>query len=377
MSLLNNLLSSIDPTATPSSAAANARQTQGPTLPRVPSRPSSTVNGTSQTQPLKRKADGQLPGGQIKIQRNDGLAQSDRMNSAARPAAAPDGAKPKPPTPTTSVPYRGTAGLGAKNATNPSNLLAKKPIPIGGAPIALPKSATSGPRLNTGNTPPPTSSTAPPKKGSYAAMLARAKQVQSTKPPTPPVKNEPTKILSKAERLALREQARAAGKGKKAGSVGPPVKAVPGAKGAPVQEKRKPAELGYQGTARPAKKPIETGYKGTARSATVASGSAGKPVGAGAAKTKPKPAASRYDGYADWSDLDEVDEEEKDYGSDASSDMEGGIWDVEQEEQLALKAGKQEDLEEMRLENELKRQKEERKKKLTALNKAAAAKRKY
>ena len=53
------------------------------------------------------------------------------------------------------------------------------------------------------------------------------------------------------------------------------------------------------------------------------------------------------------------------------------MWDVEQEEQLALKVAKKEDAEALAEENELKRQKEERKRKLMAMNKAAAGKRRY
>ena len=55
------------------------------------------------------------------------------------------------------------------------------------------------------------------------------------------------------------------------------------------------------------------------------------------------------------------------------------IWrvDVEQEEAMALKAAKQEDAEALAEENRLKREKDERRKKLAAMNKAAAAKRKY
>ncbi|KAJ8107587.1 hypothetical protein OPT61_g8765 [Boeremia exigua] len=138
---------------------------------------------------------------------------------------------------------------------------------------------------------------------------------------------------------------------------------------------RKPADVGYQGTARPAKTAAPIGYKGTARPQnTAAPSSRGSTP---AVKPKPKPEKGRYDGYADWSDLDDMEDEEDDYASDASSDMEGGMWDVEQEEQLALKAAKKEDAEALAEEMRLKREKEEKKRKLLALSKAAAAKKKY
>lgn len=210
-------------------------------------------------------------------------------------------------------------------------------------------------------------------------MLQKAKQKEATKPAAPTAKPEPVKIMSKKEREAARIAAKSGGKGKKPVS-GAPARAADlkaGAAGAP-QEKRKPADLGYQGTARPAKKPVEIGYKGTARPNAAASSSAPRPgTSAAAAKKKPKPAQDRYAGYANWSDLDEMDDEEEDYASDGSSDMEGGIWDVEREEAEALKAAKREDAEALAEENALKREKEERRKKLAAMNKAAAAKKKY
>ena len=211
-------------------------------------------------------------------------------------------------------------------------------------------------------------------------MLQKAKANVAAKPAAPPVKSEAPKILTRKEREAARLEAKSAGKGKKP-LVGTSARATDtktGATGA-APEKRKPADLGYQGTARPAKKPVEIAYKGTARAAPAATPTA-RPGAAAAIKKKPQAPKGRYDGYADWSDLDDEDledEEEDGYGSDASSDMEGGIWDVEREEAEALKAARQEDAAALAEENRLKREKDERKKKLAAMNKAAAAKRKY
>lgn len=205
------------------------------------------------------------------------------------------------------------------------------------------------------------------------AMLMKAKEKDSTKPIAPPIKNEPTKIMTKKDREKARLEAKAAAKGKKPG-VGVPTKSTDGKVDAG-KEKRKPADVGYQGTARPAKKPADLGYKGTARpSATAPTGKAS----AAAAKSKPKPNQGRYGGYASWSDEELEGEEEDDYASDASSDMmEGGMFDLEEEEAAALKAARQEDAEALAEEMELKRQKEERKRRLMAMSKAAANKRKY
>lgn len=222
-------------------------------------------------------------------------------------------------------------------------------------------------------------------------MLMKAKEKDQTKPPAPPIKHEPTKILSKKDREKMRMEAKLAAKGKKP-AVGPAAPAAKGANGKlPVdKDKRKPTEVAYQGTARngyqgtarpngPIKKPADVGYKGTARPSSAAAPN-GRP-GAAGAKSKAKP-ARRLNEYVSWSD-DELDmdgeeeEEEEDYASDVSSDMEGGIWDVEEEESEALKAAKREDAEEQKRINELARQKEERKRKLAALASSNASKRRY
>jgi hypothetical protein len=207
------------------------------------------------------------------------------------------------------------------------------------------------------------------------AMLQKAKEKDQTKPAAPPVKNEPTKIMSKKDRELARLQARAAAKGKKP-APGLPAK-VAEAKSDVSKDKRKAPELGYQGTARPIKKPADIGYKGTARPNSTGP-PAGKP-GPVAAKAKPKPSQSRYGGYANWSDVEEEEdeEEEDDYASDASSDMEANPWELDEEETMTLKAAKKEDAEALAEEARAKREKEERKRKLMAMNKAAASKRKY
>jgi len=208
------------------------------------------------------------------------------------------------------------------------------------------------------------------------AMLMKAKEKEQTKPAAPPIKHETTKILSKKDREKMRMEARLASKGKKP-VAGAPIKG-PDGKLAAEKEKRKPADIGYQGTARPSgpvKKPVESGYKGTARPSS-ASAPNGKP-GAAGGKSQAKPA--RRNEYVDWSDdaLDMDDDEEEDYASDVSSDMEGGMWDVEEEETEALKAARREDAEEEKRLKELARQKEERKRKLLALASSNASKRRY
>jgi hypothetical protein len=219
-----------------------------------------------------------------------------------------------------------------------------------------------------------TSASAAPasKPKGYLALLQKAKEKDSTKPAAPPVTVAKGFIPTKKERLALKAEASAA-KGKKPGVIST-AKAAD-IKGEAAKAQRKPADVGYQGTARPTKAPAPVAYKGTARpqAAATPTSRGGTP----AAKPKPKQDKGRYDGYADWSDLDDMEDEEDDYASDASSDMEGGMWDVEKEEQEALKFAKKEDAEALAEEMRLKREKEEKKRKLLALSKAAAAKKKY
>jgi hypothetical protein len=376
--LLNNILSSIDPTAANQFAQAGRQTptTNTPTTntPRPVQRSAAGNNETSQAQPLKRKADGQPGGGQVKMQRKDAPTPSDRAILPTRPASTQGVTKPKAPVTSNAVPYRGTVGNGGQGATKVVNTIAAKPSAVTRTPSALGKPSVPLAKV-AGTAAPPTAAPVTTKKGGYAAMLQRAAQTQQAKPAAPPVKHEVTKILTKKEREALRAEQMAAAKGKK--PVATPAGRNMGIKTEMNKEKKKPVDLGYQGTARPAKKPVEIGYKGTARPISTPAGSAGR--AAGPAKPKPKSGQGRYTGYAAWSDDDRLEEEEEEdgYDSAASSDMEADAWDMENEEELALKAAKKEDALALKEENEAKRLKEERKKKLMALNKAAAAKRKY
>ena len=324
---------------------------------------------------MKRKADDQPSSGESKIQRKDAPAQAGRMNGFTRP----DQSKPKPSTPVNSMPYRGTANLSGLAAAKGQNPSASKPSSRTSTPMATSKPSVSASKPPVAKAVTGAASSAPKKKGTYAEMMAKAKQQQETKPAAaPPVKHEPMKILTKKERIALREEEKAKAKGKKPSTS--TLAKIRDNKEDLGKERRKPADVGYQGTARTVKKPADTGYKGTARPTA---GLTGKPSPSDrsrstslTAKGKPKPQA-RWGGYASWSDEDEMLEEEDDYESDMSEDMEGGMWDLEQEEALALKAAKKEDAEALREEEEHKRAKEERKRKLMAMSKAAAAKRKY
>ncbi|EFQ93494.1 hypothetical protein PTT_09138 [Pyrenophora teres f. teres 0-1] len=346
MSSLDSIMSIIDRTGAKPVATATNRA-PAPGAPRPAPRPVGGANSASQTPQLKRKASGPVETGQSKMQRKEAVGVSAQTNA---------------------VPYRGTA---APSSSKPANPPIRKPTQSSSAAAPGPKAAAPATKpapAATGSAPPSTSA---PKKG-YLAMLQKAKEKDATKPLAPPIKHEPTKILSRKERLALKAEASAGAKGKKAVGTALPSRSVD-PKADPSKDKKKAVDVGYQGTARPAKKPVEVGYKGTARPANAPAISSRN--GTPALKQKPNPAKGRYDGYADWDDLDDMDDEEDDYASDASSDMEGGVWDVEEEEQMALKVAKKEDAEALAEENRLKKEKEERKKRLAAM--AAKMKRKY
>ncbi|KAF1932328.1 uncharacterized protein M421DRAFT_417054 [Didymella exigua CBS 183.55] len=367
MSAFRDIMSIVGPGGTKTTAAPKQAQSQPTGASRPTPRLAAEINGVTPAPQLKRKASGPTDNGQVKVQRKDSPAQPVQYTGTARSNAPPGAARPGQPA-TTTVPYRGTA---APSSAKPINALAKKPT-VSASTVALPRKATPpAPK------PAPATLTSAPaapasKPKGYLALLQKAKEKDLTKPAAPPVTVAKGLIPTKKERLALKAEATAA-KGKKPGI-------IPTAKGADVKidaskVQRRAADIGYQGTARPAKTAAPIAYKGTARPQTAAASSSRG--GTPAAKPKPKQEKGRYDGYADWSDLDGLEEDEDDYASDASSDMEGGIWDVEKEEREALKFAKKEDAEALAEEMRLKREKEEKKRKLVALSKAAAAKKKY
>lgn len=201
-----------------------------------------------------------------------------------------------------------------------------------------------------------------PAKGSYAALMAKAKEAQQTKGPSSVGmikhqavdKTRPSKLAdrkkeaadkSKDGKSASTSRPGSSGKTDKRRSVSP-VKRVDTSKGI-----------------KPARPPLNAPqYKGTM-------GTMGK-------RREDQRGRNRNDEYLGTDEEDEGDYDDQggrdDYYSDASSDMEGGFDDLEMEEAAALRAAKDDDAKELALENKLKREKFERKQRLQAM----AAKRK-
>ena len=228
-------------------------------------------------------------------------------------------------------------------------------------------------------TPPPSNDApkAPPKKGSYAEIMARGQAAQKVLGQVGKIQHKKIeKIPSRREREEMRAQRVVKiqkGLAPNSKFQKPGQTSVPEGKTGPnnrvkaaepvLDKKVKKAALattGYAGTARP--KP------GTSvRSGSIAGSSSRRPdrydrEGSGRGR-------SRYDDYDD--DEAEVEEEELDYESDVSSDMEAAAFEVDEEEAMAERIARQEDAQALAEENRLKREKAEKKRRLMAMAKKA------
>jgi hypothetical protein len=287
----------------------------------------------------KRKADGDLQRTNDKLVRREQpvAASSTTLTQSKKPSNPHQAATGSKSTTTASGPSR----------VNPSN-------------------SSNG----TGSTPASTAEPAKvPKKGSYAEILARAKAAQANLGQVGKIQHKRIeKSLSKRERQELKEQESHAHRLSKKSSR---------------SDVRTPAKDGRNG-ARPTgqsvsskapvlpKKKIKkaalatTGYTGTARPNPAAVKSS-KPASSSQATERDsygRPSASRKATYA--SEEEDEDEEEEDYYSDASSDMEAAVFEVDEEEERATRIARKEDEEAIRVEARLK---EEKRRRLAALAK--------
>jgi hypothetical protein len=243
-----------------------------------------------------------------------------------------------------------------------------------------------------------TSSAAPPPKGSYAEILARAKRnfdkQQANKPKSifeitlGEAEEEQKKMIKK--KMGDRGDRRRGHSRSRSGST------EPGYGSARVLGSRV-SKAGYKGMSRPSslpatssrstlakkldvkkgakadprkkeaeepKRPItkrtsESTYKGTANLKSSSRGTPNAPSSSGL-KRRPEGRQGARSRRPSSSGDDDEEEEEDDYFSDDLSDMEAGILDLAEEEELALRAAKAEDAAALREENELRRQKQER-----------------
>jgi len=224
----------------------------------------------------------------------------------------------------------------------------------------------------------------PPKKGSYAEIMARGKAAQAILGQVGKIQHKPIeKAPTKREREELKArrshkfQSSLAVKGKPGAAGQPPLrdgsngtrenngKVAIGSSSKKVElpKKIKKAALattGYTGTARP--KPGST--TATSKSSTRTSHS---PYQRSGSKGQDFRSSSRR--YVSASE-EEDDEEGQEYDSDVSSDMEAAAFEVDEEEEEAARIARREDAEALREELRLKREKEEKRKRLAAMARA-------
>lgn len=252
--------------------------------------------------------------------------------------------------------------------------------PAASKPTQAPQVLNEKPTAISNNaTKPGLAPTPAPKKGGFAATLARAAAAQQAAKATGGnnIVHKPAEKLSKRERerqraaqeAAEKEKQKAGGpKGKMAQQAGRSRSGTPGDGKAGSQQKKGPVDVGYKGTMR---KATPLSYSGTMRASDPARPP--KPV-----KQKDKfGGQDKYGGYASWSDLSDAQDDEEDYMSDESDDMEGGFDEMEREEAAASRAGRKEDQEALAEEERLKKEKMDRKRRLEAMAKQASSKKRF
>lgn len=309
----------------------------------------------------KRKAEDILPTSSTKIIRED-------KESAPKPKLLSTNSQQsttlKRPTLSTStsslsVPYRGTSKA-APNSASPTT-----------------------PGIDTNK--------APPKKGSYAEIMARAKTSQAAAAAVGVIKHKPKpkEALSNKKEILLRKKGLSSEKrARLKGALGRSMlnsngsSLGSGSLGAPkstdAKNNTKDSSGGYKGTATAKPQPS---YKGTMKSVgsinslgrknSDARGN-GKHVDRGVLNNRyPASRETHKGGYASGEE-DEDEEDNEDIMSDASTDdMEAGFSDVEDEEIHASHFAKKEDDEQARIEAQMKKEKEDRKRRLNLMAKNA------
>ncbi|KAK2868079.1 hypothetical protein FQN49_003184 [Arthroderma sp. PD_2] len=246
------------------------------------------------------------------------------------------------------------------------------------------KTASSKPSVSKPAPPKPSAAAVPskpPPKGSYAAMMAQAKALQTKAPASVGLirhqavaKDKKSKVQQKRMTEEAKHKEPAA---RKFSADRPGAAAAPPRSTKEAILKARQAEVSkqdtYKGTARPRPgsqlptKSSEPAYTGT--SGLPPRRTPGKDRLYGRNRSR---SAARNEYLAtdeeDEGEYGYEDEDEDQYSDD--SDMEAGFLDVEQEEQAALRIAKREDEEELRLEMAAKKEKMERKMKLNALAKS-------
>lgn len=274
----------------------------------------------------KRKADGELPRAHDKAPKLASLSSA--TERSVKPIRQPAG-----PTSTVSASRPGFN----QTATAPSTKTSVSQRPNAPAKNDAPKNAPAAP--------------AAPKKGSFKEIMARAAAAKAVAPQFGKIQHKPLERPPKEKedaKLPLKN-------GIKNG------KATPRGSGATARDsKASKSEGGNKSrttSSEPEKRPkkaapVTTGYQGTARPS---GGAARRPPAPSFGSSRDRDRAPVRDRYRYVSE----EEDQDDYDSAASSDMEAGLDEVDEEEERALRAARKEDqiamAEEARLREEKRR----------------------
>ncbi|KAK3722169.1 hypothetical protein LTR37_002602 [Vermiconidia calcicola] len=360
MSSFSSILSSIGSKPTPQNASSSAsRPSQPGQQPRQPNEPTNGARLTpnNAVAGVKRRSEEPETSSRPKI------AKTGQDGVADRPKAVPTSNR---------FQLSSKAGAPPKPAGAPARASNSIPSKFGGSSGIQRPAAKATPTASATPTPPSTANGAPSGKRGFASIMEKAKAAQEAAKAAGPalIKHKPVEKMTKRERLRMIEEQKAHDKAAKSGK---PIPAERSRSGTPVAGKaalpKKAAEpLSYKGTMK--KAPAEPlSYKGTMRAV--------EPGHAKKVKEKKKgEAQDKYGGYASWSDLDDAeDEEEEEY--DSESDMDAGFDDMQAEELMSARVAHKEDLEAAAEEARLKKEKEDRKRRLQELSKSAAGRKKY
>lgn len=306
----------------------------------------------------KRKADDQLRKEPLKtVRTGDKAGSSPALTS--RPAPRPATDRPAPRAPVKPAP-----GSRYNGATGPRG-------PPG--PAKPPASTTPAAAA------PPSAPAKPPKKGSFAEIMARGQRAQATMGQVGKIQHKRIEKPAKKEKDEPKADPRAGPR--KPGN--PPPHAGGPSKGAKAPADPKARRNAPAADPEPKKKvrrpPPTTGYAGTARprSTPPASRAAAKPPSGGAVLNPRvrRPSRAREDDEESMDSFVIDDEEEEEayaaagrsgpqyrYDSgDESSDMEAGMDEIDDEEAMAAAIARRDDLREEEMERQRKLEKERRK----------------
>jgi hypothetical protein len=332
-------------------------------------KPTSTASAQNLASATKRKADAEFGSTSVKTQRNDADSKTIRSSTSTSSSSG----FPQANSAIRSEFAKATAVDAAKVKDN---------LKSAGS------SSTMSNEQRSTKAVAPKVAAVPPPKGSFRDIMGRAKATHEKdkfKMQTP-IQHKDTPVLSltelRAQKAARKNKKRAANSDvRRSHSVSD--NEIAQEKAARRAAKRKEGKAAIRAKAKALmlenrKRGTEkqSTYKGTMRGPTTTykgtmnlkpaardDNAGGKSAALGSGKSR----SSRHDTYESTTSEDE------DAVSDASSDMEADVFDVDKEEQRALKAARMEDAEALKEENDLKRKKMERKRALEAL-KASRAK---